>query len=93
MSLVLTKEFLLKPMDNNRKAANLKELLHKLQQLKTFHPENIKAVLNELKKATEFHTEKTKLLLRDLPTKKTWPGLKHNLIDEMETKIGDMHNS
>ena len=80
-------------MDNNRKAANLKELLYKLHQLKNFEPESIKAVIKELKKAKEFHTEKTKLLLRDLPTKKTWPGLKHNLIDDLETSIGDIHNS
>ena len=80
-------------MNTNRKAANLKELLHKLQKLRNFEPENVKAVLNELKKAPEFHTEKTKLLLRDLPTKKTWPGLKHDLIDDLETKIGDIHNS
>ncbi|WP_316829646.1 hypothetical protein [Pedobacter aquatilis] len=80
-------------METLNKISQMSSFLKKVQQLRGFGDMDSYNLVNEFKKFTNASENNINRMIEDFSSPRTWNVAKRNLIDDVETVIGDIYNS
>jgi len=80
-------------METPNKISQMSSFLRKVQQLRGFGDMDSYNLVNEFKKFGNMPENSLNKIMEDFSSPRTWNIAKSRLIDNVETVIGEIHNS